>query len=131
MTHKRYSDEGKKAELRPDMERRFFKLTDIKLEKREYPVDFGSPIIERTMISFKIPEDFEVEEIPENKVLMLPNKGGKFLYSVTVNAGVINVFIQFSIMQTQFVQNEYPYIREFYSQIVDKEAEQIVLKRKS
>jgi hypothetical protein len=52
------------------------------------------------------------------------------MYNVAQNGNVITVTSMFQINKSLFTQLEYPYLREFYNQIVAKQAEQIVLKKK-
>lgn len=103
----------------------------FRLEDRVYPVDFGKPT-ERTLIcKISIPENFYADELPKPKVIVLPNNGGKFTYNVAVMGNTINVTSVVTINQSLFNQLEYKGLREFYSLIVAKHAEQIVLKKKS
>jgi hypothetical protein len=43
----------------------------------------------------------------------------------------LNVVSMMQINKSLFIQTEYELLREFYNQIVEKQAEQIVLKKKS
>lgn len=103
----------------------------FKLEQRMYPVDFGSTSDQTFICKFTIPENYLVEEIPVSKVLMLPNNAGKYVYNVQVIGNVINISSILSINQSLFTQDDYPNLREFYNQVVAKQAEQIVLKKKT
>jgi hypothetical protein len=106
-----------------------YKTNPFKLEKREYPVNYGNP--EEDVLTFKltIPQGFGLEEKPENKVLSLPQNAGRFLYSVSVTGNVVQITSMVTINKSTFVGDEYPALREFYNQIVAKQAEQIVLKK--
>lgn len=102
----------------------------FKLPKREYPVDFGSPIEKTYLSKITLPEGFAVDELPKPKVIMLPDNAGKFTYNITLMGNQLNVVSVVQINKSLFIQDEYPYLREFYNQIVAKQAEQIVLKKK-
>ena len=71
----------------------------------------------------------KLEEVPQNKILMLPGNAAKFVYSVSVNGNTISVVRTFQINKSLFVQDEYPNLREFYNQVVAKQNEQVVLKK--
>jgi hypothetical protein len=101
----------------------------FKLPTREYPVDFGSPIERVYMCKIKLPEGFTVDELPRPKVIILPNNSGKYTYNVTLMGNTLNVVSMLQINKSLFIQEEYPNLREFYNQIVAKQAEQIVLKK--
>lgn len=105
------------------------KENPFKLDKREYPVDFGSPFDKIHLIKITIPSGYDVEELPESKALTMSGNMAKFLYSVTRSGNVINVTSYFQINRNLYTQEEYMSLREFYSVVVAKQAEQIVLKK--
>ena len=102
----------------------------VKTEKREYPVDFGSPIEETYMAKITIPDGYVIDEIPTAKVMMLPANASRYTYNVTVTNNIITMVSMLQINKSLFVQTEYPDLREFYNQVIAKQAEQIVLKKK-
>jgi hypothetical protein len=102
----------------------------FKLANRTYPVDYGSLKEKVYMARITLPEGFIVDELPQNKILALPAGAGKYMYSCTQVGNMINVTSNFQISRSIFVQDDYPNLREFYSQVVAKQAEQIVLKKK-
>lgn len=106
------------------------KENPFKSEKREYPVDFGSPMEETVLFKIKIPDGYVVDELPESKVIMMPENAARYLYNVSHSGNMIAFTSMFHINKSLFTQLEYPYLREFYNQIVAKQAEQIVLKKK-
>jgi hypothetical protein len=102
----------------------------FKSEKREYPIDYGSPQEKTYMCKITIPESYEIDELPVSKVIALPGNAARFLYNVSQLENTINITSSFQINKALFMQNEYAFIREFYNQVVAKQAEQIVLKKK-
>jgi hypothetical protein len=102
----------------------------FKLAERLYPVDFGSMQEKTYMFKLTVPEGYAIDEMPENKILTLADNSAKYLYNVTVSGSVINLTRRFQINKNIFIQTEYPNLKEFYNQVVAKEAEQIVLKKK-
>lgn len=98
-------------------------------EKREYPVDFGSSFDRVYMIKLTIPEGYKVDELPKAKILVLPDNAGKYMYNVLQSGNMISITSILNISKPIFTQLEYPDLREFYNQVVAKEAEQIVLKK--
>ncbi len=103
----------------------------FKLEERIYPVNYGAPVKEVISYSIDIPEGYLVDELPQPVAVALPDNAGKFLYSVSAVGNKIMVNSQFLINKVEFSTEEYPYLRAFYSQIVAKQAEQVVLKKKT
>jgi hypothetical protein len=102
----------------------------FKVEAREYPVDYSSPFERIFLCRINIPDGYQVDELPKPKIIVLADNAGKYTYSVTQAGSVLNVISNFQINKSIFSQTEYPNLREFYSQIVAKQAEQIVIKKK-
>lgn len=102
----------------------------FKIESRVYPVDFGSPFEKMMLCKITIPEGFTVDELPQNRVIALPGGQGKYIYSINVLGNTINLTSSLSINKALFIQSEYPVLREFYTQFIAKQNEQIVLKKK-
>lgn len=107
-----------------------YKENPFKSEKREYPVDFGSPLEQTILFKITIPEGYVIDELPTSKVISMPENAARYTYSMSQNGNQISLTSMFHINKSLFTQVEYPYLREFYNQIVAKQAEQIVLKKK-
>jgi hypothetical protein len=99
-------------------------------EDRKYPVDFGTLQEKTYMCKITIPAGYVVDEVPQSKVLMLPGNGGKFMFNVTQMGNSVSITNTVQINKTLFSSDEYPGLREFYNQIIAKQSEQIVLKKK-
>ena len=102
----------------------------FKLEGRTYPVDFGYAFDKIYMGKISIPEGYQVDELPPSKVLTLPANAGKFTYSIVQSDKQLVIVSNFQINKSIFTQEEYPNLREFYNQVIAKQAEQIVLKKR-
>ena len=96
---------------------------------REYPVDFSSPFEKIYLSQIAIPENFVVEDLPDRKVISLPDNAARFTFNIANNGNTIIITSNLSINKSLFVQSEYQNLREFYNQIVAMQAEQIVLKK--
>jgi hypothetical protein len=106
------------------------KENSFKMEKREYPVDFGKPLEKIIMCKVVLPDGYVVDELPKPKVITLPNRTGKYTYSATITDNVLNIVSVMQINKSLFLQEEYVNLREFYNQLIAKQSEQIVLKKK-
>lgn len=97
---------------------------------RLYPVDFGVLIDETFSATYTLPKGYQVEEMPKAISMVLPENGGRFLYQVVVNAdNQLQVMSRILLRKTQYLADEYGPLRELFSRIVAKHAEQVVLKR--
>lgn len=98
-------------------------------EIREYPVDFGSPEESLFMTRITIPAGWVVEEMPKPKIFILPGNAAKYIYSTTLMGNTISLTSQLVINKPLFNQDEYLALRDFYGQVVAKQAELVVLKK--
>jgi hypothetical protein len=102
----------------------------FKLEKREYPVEFSYPVRNRTIIAYEIPEDYVVESLPQPIRLQNEDKSIHYLFNISQAGNIIQVINDLQINKTLFLPDEYEDVKELYSTIVEKQNEQIVLKKK-
>jgi hypothetical protein len=103
----------------------------FKPETREFPIDFGTPTEILYLCNIIIPDNYIVDGLPEPKVMMLPNKAGKYFYQVTHIGNKLTVVSNLQIHHRIFMQDQYPNLRELFSRVVAKQSEQIVLKKKN
>lgn len=76
-----------------------------------------------------MPEGYAVDEVPASKLMTLPENTARYVFNTTVNGDMITVTSMLSINKAIYTQLEYPNLREFYNQVVAKQAEQIILKK--
>lgn len=107
-----------------------YKENPFKADKREYPIDYGSAQDELFMVKITLPEGYQVDELPQSKVFILPDKSGRFTYNAQLNGNVINIMSSLQINKPLYIGEEYQNLREFYSQVIAKQQEQIVLRKK-
>lgn len=99
-------------------------------EKREYPVDFGSAEDYVLIARITVPEGWVVEELPKPQALVMPANSARYTYNITQTGNIISLTSILNINKALFSHDEYVPLRDFYTQIVAKQAEQIVLKKK-
>lgn len=101
----------------------------FKSEKREFSVFYNSKGIEKYILTITLPEGYAVNSLPEPVKLALPDNLGSFLYSVSENAGTLNVQYQYERKADIIGPEFYEALRAFMMMIVDKQAEKVVLKK--
>lgn len=101
----------------------------FKMEQREYPVDFGNPFQKVLTFKLKVPAGYTLDEMPESKLITLPENAARYVFSAAVNGDMITITSMLYINKAIYTQLEYPNLREFYNQVVAKQAEQIILKK--
>lgn len=101
----------------------------FKLENREYPIDFGTPILENNIINITIPEGYSVTSLPENLVIGLPNNYGVYKFKIVAKGDTVSVQTQLQINTAIYPVQNYREIKDFYNQIITKNMENIVLEK--
>jgi len=101
----------------------------FKSPDREYPVEF---VYNRTQIfsgSYLVPEGYEIDELPKQVSMSLTGKKATFLYSVSAIGKEIKITSILDIKQPFFSPEDYGNLREFFSRVVEKQSEEVVLKK--
>ena len=102
---------------------------NFKQEERKLPIDFTTPFYNTYMVSFKIPEGYEIDELPEKVAYALPGNAGVFSFSIFRNGEKISLNSTLNIKKAYFLPTEYASLKQFFDLIVAKQNEQIVLKK--
>lgn len=103
----------------------------FKLEKREYPVDFTTRRNRMSIINLVIPEGYSVEQLPESVSAVLEDNSAAYRYQAQQIGRNIQVMINFEIRKPVFIENEYEELKMFFNLMVQKEQENIILKKNS
>ncbi|UKM64897.1 DUF3857 domain-containing protein [Flavobacteriaceae bacterium GSB9] len=103
------------------------KENPFKLEKREFPVDFSYPISKKYMVIINLPEGYKVESVPEPAAMMLPDNLGVFKYNLQAQGKKIQIIVEEEINQAIISPIYYEALKAYFSKLVEKESEQIVL----
>lgn len=100
----------------------------FKMEDRQYPVDFAYKR-EKIMISkITIPDNYQISEIPKPIKIVLPDKSASALINYQVIGNTINVTYRLKIGKTQYLMDEYAYLKTLYKTIIEKHAEPVIIK---
>ncbi|SFZ90977.1 protein of unknown function [Flaviramulus basaltis] len=103
------------------------KENPFKLEKREFPVDFGYPSESVYRVIINLPEGYAVESLPETTAMALPDNLGTFKYEISQKGSIINLYISTEINQSVISPIYYDALKEYFKLLIEKENEQIVL----
>lgn len=96
---------------------------------RFYPVEMPYKMDNLYSINMEIPKGYKVEELPKSVRFNLNGDEGMFEYIITSDGEYIQMKSRVVLRKANFVNEDYDSLREFYSFIVKKEAEQIVFKK--
>jgi transglutaminase-like putative cysteine protease len=96
---------------------------------RKFPVDFGCPQMGLYSVKLTIPDGYSVTEKPADISFNIGKDDGKFEYVCKQTGNEIVITSLINIKKTIFQLSEYMVIRDFYSKILQKQSELIVLKK--
>ncbi|WP_179020950.1 DUF3857 domain-containing protein [Winogradskyella forsetii] len=103
------------------------KENPFKLEERQYPIDFVIPYSEKSFVNIQLPEGYVVESLPQSTGLEFLDANVKFTYFVKQNGNFLQLKAQLDIFNPLILPENYKDFKNFFSKIVEKQAEQIVL----
>ncbi len=101
----------------------------FQLKERTYPIDFGYPRVFQFALLLTIPEHYKVISLPKNSGFKLPNEGGSYTFNIGQKGNKINLISRFIISKSYFIPEEYPYLKEFYKQIIKTQNSLITLEK--
>lgn len=107
------------------------KENPFKHEERLFPVDFAHPIKENYRITVNFPEDYEVEKLPRSITFKVPDNKGTFSITFFSEGKSLMVKSVIDINRSFYTPEEYFNLKELFKAIVEKQAEQIVFKKKA
>lgn len=105
------------------------KENPFKQDTRIYPIDFVYPISDKYMVNMMIPEGYELDVLPESVKYQFNGSDGVFTYMANKNGSYIQFVITFELNKTLILPTEYKHFKEFYQLMIEKQNEQIVLKK--
>lgn len=101
----------------------------FKSESRNFPIDFSFPVSDKYMINIMLPDGYEVESLPENKGYDYNQGQGSFKYIIKQSGNFLQLNVDLDMKTSRILSDDYPFFKEFFSKVVEKESEQIVLKK--
>ncbi len=102
----------------------------FKTEMRMFPVDYGVPVDVNITVTMELPANVEVSSVPDRVAVALPSSGGRYMYFAQVEPTKLAISNILSIAKPVYQPEEYPYLRELYSKMIQAQATDIVIKKK-
>lgn len=100
----------------------------FKNETRSFPIDFSYPYSQVEDTRLRIPEGFEVDQVPPAVYREIP--GAKFSKGFTSEGNLIRCHRQLTISQLVFPVSQYQKLRNFFQEIADADKLMVVLRKK-
>lgn len=97
--------------------------------ERAFPISFSAPLRDFYLLGIKIPDGYEVVQTPERIFVRLGDDGGSFAYSSYLDGDYLFISSSIQLFQTFFGPEVYGDLIQFFAYVVEKHAQDIVLKR--
>lgn len=97
--------------------------------ERKYPVEMYYGFDQTYIFSLVIPDGYVVDELPKSTKVSFNGDQGLFEYLIVNQAGQIQLRCRLKLNKAWFGPDDYSSLRDFFSYVVKKENEQIVLKK--
>lgn len=107
-----------------------YKENPFKASERKYPVELGSCFDELYTMNIEIPEEYVVEEMPKSVKLYYDGNKGQFEYLFSKSGNTIYFRMRFKFIAANFDAEDHEPLRNYFADIIKKQSEQIVFKRK-
>ena len=98
-------------------------------DKRLFPVEMPYCSNDLFLINMEIPKGYRIEEMPKSVRIKLDHEAGVFEYAIQQNGERVQLKCSLQINKAIYSAEDYYSLREFYSNILKKENEQIVFKK--
>ncbi|MEE9361504.1 MAG: DUF3858 domain-containing protein [Cellulophaga sp.] len=109
---------------------KFFTTNPFKRETRNFPIDFGYKRSYKYQINIKIPEGYELEKLPENENVAMPENLGHFNSSYLQNRNLVSINFSLNLNSSYYGPSTYPYLKELFKNFVDKQNNTLLVLRK-
>jgi len=98
------------------------------LNERSYPVDLGAATEKRVTINLTLPGNYTLEEQVKDVAMALPANSGKYMSSTALEGNTLTFNMLFQLNKPIYSPDEYLYLKEFYSRIIQNQKIDLVLK---
>jgi hypothetical protein len=102
----------------------------FKLTERTYPVDMGSTLDQRLILTLHYPDNLVISKQPQPVAMGLPNKGGKFITSFDSQDNTLNYSQVEQLTKSTYQPEEYPYLKELYNKMIQNQKATVVFSKK-
>lgn len=96
---------------------------------RLYPVEMPYKMNELFTLNMEMPKGYKVDELPKSARVKLNENQGMFEYLIANSGDMIQFQVRLVLNKATFDPEDYQTLRDFFSYVVKKEAEQIVFKK--
>jgi hypothetical protein len=102
---------------------------DFYADERISVIDLACPDLRKYNCTIMIPDGWKVAELPQQVMIQMDGGGASFAYNITAEGRKITLTSEIIVSTVTYLPERYSSIRKFYSDIIRKQAEVIVLKK--
>ena len=97
-------------------------------KQRYYPVDF--PIKQSYTLAFnvKVPDNYEIKEVPKSRAISLPDKGGRYLFNVSQLGNQISIMVRLNLTKQFYSVSDYDYLMNLFDKVLEDQESLITIK---
>lgn len=103
----------------------------FKSEIRQLPIDFRMPMESKTIANITVPEGYEIQTLPQSIKSVYQDGVGSYSFLISQTGNRITTISEFKLDNPLIMPEDYQAFREFFIAIVNKDAEKIILNKKS
>lgn len=106
------------------------KENPFKSAERKYPVEMPYVENEQYIANIDIPAGYEIEELPKREKILFNGDEGVYEYIVQKSGNTIMLQCKFKLSFANYTPEDYAGLRDFFGNIVKKQTEMIVFRKK-
>jgi hypothetical protein len=104
-------------------------VNPFKEEKRILPVEFDFPYSRKYTISVMLPAGYTIDEAPKSERMSIKERDAQFSYLLQKQESSFQMVSTVAINQLIYPLNDYSNLRDFWTHMIAKNNEQVVLKK--
>lgn len=98
-------------------------------EERLYAFDIEYPRMENYTTKVKIPGGYSVKSLPAPRMLLLPDRSGKFIFNAAASGENMTIICQLVLSKSIYDIDEYAHVKELLKVAIAKLREPVVLQK--
>ncbi len=110
---------------------RFFDQDPFLAEQRQHPIDFGYSRNYLYNINILLPEGYKMDQLPEDKELVLPDDMGLLKFTMELAGGNINLYYNLLLNRPHFKPEHYAQVKELFREALKVQNKSLIVIRKS
>ena len=105
----------------------YFSENPFQYETRNYPIDFGFPITTTYVVNIDLANLYTVAQLPENKMVKLPEDAGDCKVVYASENGKIMVRFTMNLNAYRFQAEGYPMLKSFFETVIKFQNQEPIL----